>query len=235
MLLHRGRSKRPEKRNLLRPVATGPNQVWSWDITYLRGPIKGQFFYLYMIIDIFSRKVIGWRLHERENSFFASELVTKCLAQEKISGEGLILHSDNGSPMKGSTMLATLQKLGVIPSFSRPSMSDDNPYSEALFKTLKYSPHYPTRPFWDYFEAHQWVNQFVRWYNEEHLHSGIKFVTPNSRHAGKDAEILEKRAAVYLTAKQKNPNRWRNQIRNWTPIDKVYLNPSKEQKEEMVA
>lgn len=188
-----------------------------------------------MITDIFSRKVVGWRIHNRENSEFASELFMKALSQEKISGQGLILHSDNGGPMKGSTMLATLQKLGVLPSFSRPSVSDDNPFSESLFKTLKYSPFYPVRPFRDFYECHGWVNGFVNWYNHRHLHSGIKFVTPDDRHRGRDLEILERRAAVYEKARAARPARWKTKIRNWTPIRQVYLNPSKEQREKLAA
>jgi len=122
-------------------------------------------------------------------------------------------------------MLATLQRLGVVPSFSRPSVSDDNPYSEALFKTVKYCPMYPTKPFQGVGEAREWVLNFVHWYNQTHLHSGIKFVTPASRHAGVDRVILEKRKLVYKQAKKKTPNRWSKNIRNWNFIQKVFLNP----------
>jgi putative transposase len=225
---HRQKSKRPIKRNLLRPIATAPNQVWSWDITYLRGPIKGQFYYLYLIIDVFSRKIIHSKIYEQEAAHLAGKVISEAARKENISKDQLILHSDNGGPMKGATMLATLQQLGIMPSFSRPSVSDDNPFSESLFKTIKYSPFYPIHPFKDIFECTKWLEYFVAWYNYSHLHSGIKFVTPNSRHEGKDLKILEKRRKLYLHAKEKNPLRWKNDIRNWSPIDQVHLNPAKE-------
>lgn len=232
---HRRRSKRPIKRNLLRPIATAPNQVWSWDITYLRGPIKGQFYYLYMIIDIYSRKIIHWKLHDREFSGFAAKMITEAVKKENVSRDKLILHSDNGGPMKGSTMLTTLQNLGIIPSFSRPSISDDNPFSESLFKTLKYSPFYPIKPFKDIFECRSWVDYFVSWYNSAHLHSGIKFVTPNMRHDGRDLKILEKRKKVYAKARDRNPARWKSKQRDWSPVKKVHLNPTREEKLKKIA
>ena len=133
--------------------------------------------------------------------------------------------------MKGATMLATLQQLGVIPSFSRPSVSNDNPYSESLFRTLKYRPEYPEQPFTDLHAARNWVQGFVDWYNHEHLHSSINFVTPGQRHMGEDMRILAKRQQVYKQAKQKNPNRWSGEIRNWEPIRIVHLNPEKQKTE----
>ena len=139
----------------------------------------------------------------------------------------MTLHSDNGSPMKGATMLATLQELGVVPSFSRPSVSNDNPYSESIFRTLKYRPEYPEKPFSDLASARDWVRGFVRWYNVEHCHSGIKFVTPMQRHTGEDIEILSRRKAVYQQAKSQNPERWTGNIRNWERIEEVRLNPEK--------
>ncbi len=143
---------------------------------------------------------------------------------EGISRNQLTLHSDNGGPMKGATMVATLKRLGVIPSFSRPSVSDDNPYSESLFKTTKYCPQYPSKPFESVLGASEWVKKFVAWYNEEHLHSGIRFVTPGSRHRGEDIEILAARNKVYETAKKQQPNRWSRQTRNWGHIKEVFLN-----------
>lgn len=232
---HRRKSKRPTKRRLLRPIASAPNQVWSWDITYLRGPIRGQFFYLYMVIDIYSRKIIHWKLHERESSGLAAKMITEAVEKEGVSRDELILHSDNGGPMKGATMIATLQSLGIMPSFSRPSISDDNPFSESLFKTLKYSPFYPIRPFKEVFECRQWVEYFVVWYNSAHLHSGIKFVTPNMRHDGRDIKILKKREQVYLKARERNPTRWKVKVRNWSPIKKVHLNPTREEKLKKIA
>ena len=231
LLNHRGKSK---PRNHHRPsplVATAPNQIYSWDITYLRGPISGAFYYLYMFMDIFSRKIVGFKIHECESMVYSSKLIEEICFQEKISKDQLILHSDNGGAMKGATMLATLQKLGVVPSFSRPKVSDDNPFSESLFKTLKYCPEYPSRPFGAIGEATAWVEKFVYWYNNIHLHSGIKFVTPSSRHEGRDLEILENRKIIYLQAKIKNPNRWSGEIRNWDKIEKVFLNHLQEKKE----
>ena len=167
-------------------------------------------------------------MHEKESSAHASLLIRKTCLAEGVQQDQLVLHSDNGSPMKGATMLATLQKLGVVPSFSRPSVSDDNPYSESLFRTLKYTPSYPAKPFQSIETARKWVHEFVQWYNDEHRHSGIQFVTPNQRHQGKDKEILEKRKAVYQAAKEKNPKRWSGEIRDWNPVTKVWLNPPKE-------
>jgi putative transposase len=208
--------------------ATGPNQVWSWDITFLASVILGCFYRLYLIEDIFSRKIVGWEIHETESAEHASNLIRKTCLAEGIYEGGLVLHSDNGSPMKGATMLATLQKLGVVPSFSRPSVSDDNPYSESLFRTMKYTPSYPTKPFENIEAARQWVSHFVEWYNEIHLHSGIGFVTPGQKHRGDDHAIMQKRQSVYQQAKENNPARWSGNIRNWTPVESVWLNPPKE-------
>lgn len=224
LLTHRRRSKAPIKRKKPEAIAYAPNEVWSWDITYLPGPIKGSFYYLYMIMDIFSRKIVGWAVYDRESSDLASVLFKNTIQLEGIDPTGLIFHSDNGSPMKGSTMLSTLQRLGVIPSFSRPSVSDDNPYSESLFKTLKYSPYYPSDRFKDITQCSKWVETFTFWYNHTHLHSGVKYVTPLSRHTGKDKIILLKRKEVYLIAKKKNPERWSQSIKDWSYISEVRLN-----------
>jgi len=223
-LAHR-RSERPaQTRTKPRAVcATAPNQLYSWDITYLPSLIRGQFFYLYLFVDIFSRKIVGWQVYEEENSTLAGELLRDLCRREGIQAEQLILHSDNGSPMKGSTMLATLQQLGVMPSFSRPSVSNDNPYSESLFKTLKYRPKYPLKPFADVTEARQWVTGIVEWYNHEHRHSAIRFVTPAQRHEGLDDNLLDNRKAVYEAARAKHPKRWSGCSRNWKKILVVYL------------
>jgi putative transposase len=231
LLKHRGKSKAPTKHRPSPLIATKPNQIYSWDITYLKGPIVGQFYYLYMFMDIYSRKIVGYEINESESMEYSSKLIDEICEKEKIKKGELVLHSDNGGAMKGATMLATLQKLGVIPSFSRPSVSNDNPFSESLFKTLKYCPEYPSRPFLSLEEAWAWVKAFVEWYNYCHLHSGIKFVTPNDRHEGRDKEILRKRKIVYETAKLKNPNRWSRQTRNWEKIRKVYLNYLQKEKE----
>lgn len=148
-------------------------------------------------------------------------------AHEKIQRGQVILHSDNGNPMKGASMLAMMQDLGVARSLSRPAVSNDNPYSESQFRTLKCHPTYPRKPFADLTQARDWVEKFVRWYNEEHRHSGIRFVTPAQRHAGLDVQILKNRKQVYAAARLCNPRRWSAGIRNWDRIDKVHLNPSK--------
>jgi len=226
-LAHR-RSERPaQSRSKPRAVsAKAPNQVWSWDITYLPAAIRGQFFYLYLFLDIFSRKIVGWQVYDEENSALASEILRDLCGREGIQPNQVILHSDNGGPMKGAAMLATLQGLGVMPSFSRPAVSNDNPYSESLFKTLKYRPAYPVRPFADLAAARQWVNGLVDWYNHEHRHSAIRFVTPAQRHAGLDGALLDHRKAVYEAARACHPQRWRGPTRNWQGVQTVHLNPN---------
>jgi len=226
LLAHR-ESSRPRVNS--RPkeyVATAPNQVWSWDITYLRSPVRGQFYYLYLVVDVWSRMIVAWRVEEIESAEIAAPMIHRACLRYGVNRDQLVIHSDNGGPMKGATLLATLQMLGIIASFSRPRMSDDNPYSEALFRTLKYRPEYPGRPFEGLQEAQEWIEGFVRWYNHEHRHSGIKFVTPASRHAGEAEQILMKRKEVYEQAKRRNPNRWSGSTRNWEPIVEVRLNPS---------
>jgi len=225
--LHR-RGKAQAPRKVSKPKgykATAPNQVWSWDITFLATSITGMFYRLYLVMDIYSRKIVGWEIHENETADNASLLIRKACLAEGISEKGLVLHSDNGSPMKGATMLATLQRLGVVPSFSRPSVSNDNPYSESLFGTMKYTPAFPSKPFENLDAAREWVYDFVRWYNEQHRHSGIQFVTPVQRHSGAERSILVNRVTVYEAAKQRNPARWSRETRNWTPVGEVWLNP----------
>lgn len=212
-------------------VARNPNQVWSWDITYLNSPIRGAYYYLYLVEDIFSRMIVGWTIEEVESADHGSRLIDRICQEQGIAKGQLTLHSDNGGPMTGATMVATLERLGVIPSLSRPAVSDDNPYSESLFKTLKYRPSYPDRAFSSIDQARAWVSRFVQWYNTEHLHSAIRFVTPGSRHLGKDPAILARRSVVYEKAKRRNPRRWSGKTRNWTPITEVFLNPKKHQNE----
>jgi transposase InsO family protein len=224
---HRGKSKASTRSKPDELVATGPNQVYSWDITYLKTNVAGIFVYLYFVMDIYSRKIVGHALHEQQSSEHAAAMMESICRAEGIEEDQLFLHSDNGSPMKGATMLATLQRLGVMPSFSRPSVSNDNPYSESLFKTTKYCPMYPSKPFEGVTAASLWVKRFVYWYNEEHFHSGIKFVTPASRHRGEDKDILAMRREVYQKAKAKRPDRWSREIRNWDHISEVSLNPLK--------
>jgi transposase InsO family protein len=236
-LVHREPSQprvhsRPKER-----VATGPGQVCSWDISYLRSSVRGRFYYLYMFVDVWSRKIVGWQVHEDESSELAAELFNQICWEQDLDPAGLVLHQDNGGPMKGSTLLATLQTLGVIASFSRPRVSDDNPYSEALFRTLKYRPDYPSKPFNSLEEARAWVERFVSWYNTAHRHSAIRFVTPEQRHTGEDRVLLKNRERVYQLARKRNPKRWSGRTRNWRPPTTVYLNPnrSKEQPSEVKA
>jgi len=217
-------------RSVARPpeyIATGPLEIWSWDITYLRGAVRGAFYYLYLVEDIWSRKIVGWAVHEEESMDLSSALIDDVAARLGCDPRGLVLHSDNGGPMKGSTMLATLERLGIVPSFSRPHVSDDNPYSESLFRTLKYRPEYPSGAFANIEAARMWVEDFVAWYNTEHLHSAIHFVTPQDRHTGKDKAILADRQKVYEAARMRNPQRWSGKTRNWERIEVVSLNPEK--------
>ncbi len=224
MMRHRAPSRPPHKRPEALS-ATAPNQIYSWDITYLRSPIRGSFFYLYLFLDIFSRKIVGWRVEEEENTEHSSELLARICDAEGVARDKVTLHSDNGGPMKGSLMVATMQKLGVTPSFSRPRVSNDNPYSESLFRTVKYRPNYPSKPFENIEAARLWVEGFVSWYNNEHLHSGIRFVTPADRHAGRDQEILARRDELYNKARQRHPERWSGSTRDWSPVAIVNLNP----------
>ncbi len=216
-------------------VATGPNQVFSWDITYLHSAVRGSFYYLYLILDVWSRKIMGAKVYLEKCNERAAEPFKQTCRRHDLDPEGVVLHSDNGGPMKGSTMLATLKLLGVVTSFSRPRVSDDNPFSEALFRTLKYRPEYPSRPFASLEEARLWVAGFVCWYNTEHLHSGIRFVTPDDRHTGREEEILKQRQRVYERARRGNPGRWSGATRNWQPIKTVYLNPEKRRSQDLPA
>lgn len=232
MNTHRQGSQ-PARKNSPEPLsAIGPNQLWSWDITYLPSKVRGQFYYLYMIMDLYSRKVVAYQVYDCESGELASDLITDACLQEKIAREQVTLHSDNGSPMKSVTMLAKLQDLGVIPSFSRPSVSNDNPFSESLFKTLKYRPEYPEKPFDTIIEAREWIHKFVTWYNTVHLHSSIRFVTPADRHAGNDIKILANRHQIYQEARLKHPERWSGKTRNWEPDTEVVLKKFKRLKAE---
>lgn len=224
MSAHRG-STAP--RNLVRPRAyetDRPGQLFTWDITYLRSGVRGHYFYLYMFLDVYSRKIMGWEVHDNESMLHSSQLLERICCKETINPRNLVVHSDNGSPMKGATMQATMQRLGITPSFSRPSVSDDNPFSESLFKTLKYCPQYPSDPFLTIEFARSWVEEFVVWYNEVHYHSAISFTTPSSRHEGLDGEILSRRRDTYKRAQERNPERWSGNTRKWEKVEKVRLN-----------
>ena len=228
---HRGRAK---TRKTIRPptthIATEPRQVWCWDMTYLPAQVMGRWFYLYLILDLYSRKIIGWEVHDADHSDHAAHLVRRTALAEGIAAMGAkpVLHGDNGSTLKATTVLAMLNWLGVKPSYSRPRVSDDNAYAESLFRTAKYRPEFPTKGFADLDQARTWANGFVHWYNFDHRHSGIRYVSPAQRHAGDDHEILAARHALYLQARELNPTRWSGNTRNWTPVGAVTLNPERD-------
>ena len=228
---HRGRAKAPKS---VRPptthIATEPRQVWCWDMTYLPAQVMGRWFYLYLILDLYSRKIVGWEVHDVDHADHAAHLVRRTALAEGVAAMGTkpVLHGDNGSTLKATTVLAMLNWLGVKPSYSRPRVSDDNAYAESLFRTAKYRPEFPTKGFADLEQARTWAAGFVRWYNFDHRHSGIRYVSPAQRHAGQDHAILAARHEVYLKARELNPVRWSGDTRNWMPIGPVTLNPERD-------
>lgn len=224
----RGRSRAPRKRPLTTHKACGPNEVWCWDITWMPSTVKGRFYYWYMVKDIYSRKVVASEVHEIEAAHHASRLLERACLAERTAGKPLVLHSDNGAAMKGATMLYTMRTLGVVPSFSRPRVSNDNAFAEALFRTAKYCPMWPERPFDGLQHAREWVMRFVHWYNEENLHGSLQYVTPAHRHDRADPLILQSRRTVYEQARQRRPERWSGACRSWTLPEFVYLNPERE-------
>lgn len=221
---HRGRTRAAKNKRPAPFVATAPKQVLVWDVTYLRSPVRGAFFYLYMFVDLFSRKVVGWAVEEEQNDEHAARLLAATFEAEGRPVD-LVVHADNGSAQKGATMLATMQRLGIAKSFSRPRVSDDNAYAEAMFRILKYVPWYPSRPFRSLDEARVWVERFVRWYNHEHKHGSLRFVTPDERHTGADIEVLQARHQLYERARAATPRRWSRNTRNWSRPGSVALNP----------
>lgn len=229
---HRGRARPPTARPRGHS-ADGPWQLAAWDITYLRSHVRGEFFYLYLVEDVWSRKILGWDVHDVESTDFAADLIERIRKDHPdVDLHGWVLHSDNGGPMKGATMLATMQKLGIVPSFSRPRVSDDNAYAESLFRTLKYCPEYPSKGFATVDDARAWVARFVAWYNDVHLHSSIGFVTPSSRHNGDDAGLLEGRRKTYEAAKKRQPARWSRHTRPWARPTIVTLLPESDRSSE---
>jgi len=223
LLNHRSNSKARSKKNKPSELkATGPNQVWSWDITYLKSEIAGIYYYCYMIKDIWSKKIVGWEIHGNERADLAADMFRSL--ELKYNLKGVRLHSDNGKPMKGATMIITLYNLGVIPSFSRPHVSTDNAYIESLFKTMKYTAGYPA-VFRNIDHAKEWMSEFVSWYNTEHRHSSIDYITPEDRASGKDIEAYNKRNVTIEEAMKKNPERWGKRVRRWKRKDIIILNP----------
>lgn len=228
---HRGRAKAPKTtRPPTTHVATGPRQVWCWDMTYLPTTVAGRWFHLYLILDLYSRKIVGWEVHDSDDSAHAAHLVRRTALSEGIAAlqAKSVLHGDNGATLKATTVLAMLHWLGVKPSYSRPRVSDDNAFAESLFRTAKYRPEFPAKGFVDLNEARTWATSFVRWYNVDHRHSGIRYVSPAQRHAGEDHAILATRHALYAQARERNPARWSGETRNWQPIGAVTLNPERD-------
>jgi transposase InsO family protein len=228
---HRGRAKAA---HAVRPptthVATAVRQVWCWDMTYLPAVVMGRWFHLYLILDLYSRKIVGWEVHASDHSDHAIHLVRRTALAEGIAALTVkpVLHGDNGSTLKATTVLAMLNWLGVKPSYSRPRVSDDNAYAEALFRTAKYRPEFPANGFADLEAARTWAAGFVHWYNVEHRHSGIQYVSPAQRHEGQDQEILAARHTLYTQARALNPARWSGKTRNWSPTGPVTLNPERD-------
>lgn len=228
---HRGRAKAPRKsRPPTTHVATAPRQLWCWDMTFLPAAVIGRWFYLYLILDVYSRKIVGFEVHDSDDAEHAAHLVKRTALAEGIHAMTTkpVLHGDNGATLKATTVLAMLCWLGVKPSYSRPRVSDDNAYVESLFRTAKYRPEFPDKGFADLDEARAWASRFVRWYNHEHRHSGIRYVSPAQRHAGEDTTILAARHELYLLARERHPRRWSGITRNWMPIAEVTLNPERD-------
>ncbi len=228
---HRGRAKTPQrKRPPSTHVATGPRQLWCWDMTYLPAKVVGQWFYLYLILDVYSRKIVGFEVHGTDSSDHAVDLLRRTALAEGIYSlpKKPVLHGDNGATLKATTVLAMMNWLGLRASHSRPRVSDDNAFIEALFRTVKYRPQYPAKGFANLENARSWASRFVTWYNHEHRHSGIRYVSPAERHAGHDHNILDRRHLLYQEAQAANPQRWARHTRNWQPIGAVTLNPERD-------
>lgn len=204
-------------------VADGPNQVFTWDITYLKRTVVGMYFFLYLVLDLWDRSIVGWAVHEQESSEHSEQLFRSM--STRYDFDGIYVHQDNGGATKGGTLPALFLALGIIPSFSRPHVSDDNPFSESLFSTLKRTVGYP-KVFETVEAAREWVARFVDWYNTEHRHSALGFVTPHQRRYGHDHEIFARRNATLLDAYERNPDRFRNGPKLWEHQPIVVLNPA---------
>ena len=188
-------------------LATAPNQLWSWNITKLKGPVKWSFYYLYVLLDVFSRYVTGWMIAPCENAGLAKQLIEQACQQQKIVPGQLNIHADRGGPMTAQSLALMLADLGVSKTHSRPHVSDDNPFSEAHFKTLKYRPGYPDR-FGSIQDANAFCLDFFHWYNHEHHHSGLRLLTPVTVHYGQAAQIVAQRQTVLDAAFQRHPERF---------------------------
>ncbi len=228
-----------ERRNILRHphyktpelLAIQPNEVWSWDITKLKGPVKGCYYHLYVILDIFSRHVVGWLVAQKESGELAEKLIELTCRRQNIQRKELTVHSDRGSSMTSQTVAGLLDFLDVKASFNRPHVSNDNPYSESHFKTMKYGPNFPER-FGSIQDARAFLRDFFDFYNNEHYHSGIAYLTPAMIHYGESQQVLEQRQLVLLSAYQKHPERFVNGVpMPVMPPSEVWINPPKKVEE----
>jgi len=190
-------------------LATKPNMLWSWDISWIKGPVPGKYYYIYVILDVFSRYIVAWTIAEVESADLAQELIDFACQKQDIQSGDLTLHSDRGPAMRSIPVAHLLEQLGVAKSHSRPYVSDDNPYSEAQFKTMKYRSDYPNR-FDSIDQARSWTRNFIQWYNFEHLHSGIGLITPAALHVGQAQQIFEQRQLTLDAAYQNHPERFIN-------------------------
>ena len=238
-LHHRGLARAP--RSTPEPptqTADAPNTVWAWDITWLPSTVLGHFFRLYVILDLYSRKIVAAEVWDTENAAHSCTILQRAYLSESILPMHplLVLHGDNGSPLKAGSVLALMHVPGITPSHSRPRVSNDNPHAESLFRTLKYHPSLPAAGFASLEAARAWTHRFVQWYNHEHLHSSLRFVTPAQKHAGEDTAILARRAEVYRAAKARHPERWNGRrTRNWSPVRSTTLNPVSQRSLEPIA
>jgi putative transposase len=227
----RGRAQPPRpSRPPSTHIASRPGEVWCWDVTFLPAQVQGRWFYFYLILDLYSRKIVGFEVHDTDSAEHAAHLAKRTALAEGVHTKSArpVLHGDNGATLKATTVLAMLYWLGIKPSYSRPRVSDDNAFAEALFRTAKYRPAFPPKGFADLDAARQWAAIFVHWYNQEHRHSGIRYVTPAQRHAGQDGRLLAARHAIYQGARDRNPQRWSGPTRNWTAVGAVTLNPERD-------
>lgn len=215
-------------------VATQPKQIWSWDITWLPTEVKGRFFYLYVILDIYSRYVVGWMIETKESGELAKQFIAQTCVQQRVERDQLTLHADRGAPMRSQGVAALLQDLGIKKSHSRPRTSDDNPFSESQFKTMKYRPDYPGK-----FEAIEaakvWARRFFQWYNEEHYHSGLSLLTPQMVHEGQSEQVCAQRQLVLNDAFAQHPGRFKGgQPVVATEPETVWINRPLEQPDELL-
>jgi len=233
-LLHHRSNRRPRTNRSTPPeaVATGPNQVWTWDITWLPTKVRGIFQYSYMIQDIWDKNIVGWEIHDSEDERHAKALFEKTMCEQGFPE--VHIHSDNGNPMKGISLLSMLYDLGCKNSFSRPRVSNDNPFIESFFGTMKCSVKYPGR-FKNITEARIWMADFVDWYNTNHRHSGIYYFTPQQMRTGKYQKIAGVRNKTMLEAMKRNPSRWSRPAKQWNQPHTVYLNPSLETRQRLGA